>query len=147
MSHPLLFSHLPFTTTTSSSSFTLPSTTTQEHEEHPVHHAHLQALPDKMRHQESLWREDLQSDGNPRRTSRTVYEPLSTHGSPRSCLIFFFNFLKASTRNFGWILIHPRVSPFLLSSSCPRDQTRYLSRSPGWIMLDSLGVFAASSDF
>ena len=58
MSHPLLFSHLPFTTSTSSSSsFTLPSTTTQEHEEHPVHHAHLQALPvDKLRHQESLWR-------------------------------------------------------------------------------------------
>ena len=52
MSHPLLFSHLPFTTSTSSSSFTHPSTT-QEHaaqsvqqeqlREHPVHHAHLQA--------------------------------------------------------------------------------------------------------
>ena len=66
MSHPLLFSHLPFTTSTSSSSFTLLSTTTQEHEEHPVHHTHLQALPvDKLRHQESLWREDLQSGGNP----------------------------------------------------------------------------------
>ena len=31
MSHPLLFSHLPCTTSTSSSSFTLPSTTTPEH--------------------------------------------------------------------------------------------------------------------
>ena len=31
MSHPLLLSHLPFTTSTSSSSLTLPSTTTQEH--------------------------------------------------------------------------------------------------------------------
>ena len=53
MSHPLLFSYLPFTTSNSPSSFTLPSTTTHEHEaqrvqheqlrEHPVHHAHLQA--------------------------------------------------------------------------------------------------------
>ena len=61
---------LPFTTSTSSSSFTLPSTTTPEHaaqpvqhnqlREHPGRHAHLQALPvDKLRHQESLWREDL----------------------------------------------------------------------------------------
>ena len=69
MSHPLLLSHLPFTTSTSSSSVTLPSTTTQEHgiigttrtqqlREHPVHHAHLQAPSvDKLRHQESLWRE------------------------------------------------------------------------------------------
>ena len=67
MSHPWLL-HLPFTTSTSSSSFTLPFTTTQEHaaqpeqhdqlREHPVHHAHLQALPvDKLRHQESPWRE------------------------------------------------------------------------------------------
>ena len=31
MSHLLLFSHLPFATSTSSSSFTLPSNTTQEH--------------------------------------------------------------------------------------------------------------------
>ena len=62
MSHPLLFSHLPFRTSTSSSSFTLPSTTTQEHKGHPVHHAYLQARPvDKLRLQESLWRENLQS--------------------------------------------------------------------------------------
>ena len=86
MSHPLLFFHLPFTTSTSSSSFTLPSTTTQEHtaqsvqqdqlQEHPVHLAHLQALPvDKLRHQESLWRENLQCGGNPRTTTPTSYEP------------------------------------------------------------------------
>ena len=51
MSHLLLFSQLPFTASTSSHSFTLPSTTTQEYEGHPVHHAHLQALPvDKLRH-------------------------------------------------------------------------------------------------
>ena len=65
VSYPWL-SHLPYTTSTSSSSFTLPSTT-QEHaahsvqeqlREHPVHHAHLQAPSvDKLRHQESLWRE------------------------------------------------------------------------------------------
>ena len=82
MSHPLLFSYLPFTTNNPPSSFTLPFTTTQEHEaqraqheqlrEHPVHHAHLQAPSvDKLRHQESLWREDLQSSGNPRTTTPT----------------------------------------------------------------------------
>ena len=84
MSHPWL-SHLPFTTSTSSSSFTLPSST-QEHaarsgqqeqlREHSVHPAHLQAPSvDKLRHQESLWREDLQSGGNPRTTTPTGYEP------------------------------------------------------------------------
>ena len=77
---------MPFTTSTSSSSFTLPSTPTQEHaaqpvqhghlQEHPVHHAHLQALPvDKQRHQESLWREYPQTGGNPRTTTSTGYEP------------------------------------------------------------------------
>ena len=86
MSLPLLRSHLPFTTSTSSSSFTLPSLTTPEHaqqsgqhdllQEHLVHHAHLQALPvDKLRHQESLWREDRQSGGNPRTTTPTGHEP------------------------------------------------------------------------
>ena len=87
MSHPLLRSHLPFTTSTSSSSFTLPSLTTPGHalqsgqqeqlREHQVHHAHLQAFPvDKLRHQESLWRENLQSGGNPRTTTPTGAEPL-----------------------------------------------------------------------
>ena len=82
MSHPLLFCHLPFTTSTSSSSFTLPSATTQEHtaqqvqhdqlREHPVHHAHLpNPSVDKLRHQESLWRENLQSGLNPRTTTST----------------------------------------------------------------------------
>ena len=86
MSHPLLLSHLPFTTSTSSSSFTLPSTTTPEHalqsgqhdllQEHPVHHQPLQDHPvDKWRHQEPLWRENLQSGGNPRKTFSTGYEP------------------------------------------------------------------------
>ena len=85
MSHPWL-PHLPFTTSTSSSSFTLPSTTTPEHalqsgqhdllQEHSVHPAHLQAPSvDKLRHQESLWREDLQSGGNPRTTTPTGYNP------------------------------------------------------------------------
>ena len=55
MSHPLLLSHLPFTTSTSSSSFTLPSTTTPEQaaqsgqhdllQEYPVHHQPLQEHP------------------------------------------------------------------------------------------------------
>ena len=87
MSHPLLISHLPFTTSTSSSSFTLPSTTTQEHaaqpvqhdqlQKHPVHHQLLQALAvDKLRHQESLWRENLQSGGNPRTTTPPDFNDL-----------------------------------------------------------------------
>ena len=94
MSHPWL-SHLPFTTSTSSSSFTLLSTT-QEHaaqsvqqeqrREHPVHHAHLQAPSvNKLRHQESLWREVLQSGGNPRTT--TPQSPKSLRLSQESKLI------------------------------------------------------------
>ena len=82
MSYPLLLSHLPFTSSTSPSSFTLPSTTSKEHaaqsvqyghlQEHPVHHEHLQALPvDKQGHQESLWRDSLRSGGNPRTTTPT----------------------------------------------------------------------------
>ena len=49
MSHPLLFSHLPFTTSTSSSSFTLPSTTTQEHAAQSVNHDQLQEHPAEWR--------------------------------------------------------------------------------------------------
>ena len=41
-----------------------------------MHPAHLQAPSfDKLRHQESLWREDLQSGGNPRITTPIGYEP------------------------------------------------------------------------
>ena len=40
-------------------------------------HAHLQAPSvDKVRHQESFWREDLQSGGNPRTTTTTGYKPI-----------------------------------------------------------------------
>ena len=81
----LTWPHLAFTTSISSSSFTLPSTT-QEHaaqsvpqeqlQEHLVHAAHLQAPSvDVLRHQESLWREDLLSGGNPRTRTPTGYEP------------------------------------------------------------------------
>ena len=83
-SHLLLFSLMPFSTSTSSSSFTLPSTTTPEHaaqsghdllQEHPAHQP-LQALPvDKQRHQELPWCENLQSGGNPRTTTPTSYVP------------------------------------------------------------------------
>ena len=76
MSHLLLLlCHLPCTTSTSSSSFTLPSTTTPEHaqqsgqhdphQEYSAHHQPLQERPvDKLRHQESLWRGNQQSGGN-----------------------------------------------------------------------------------
>ena len=41
-----------------------------------MHPAHLQAHSvDKLRRQESLWREDLQSGGNPRTTTPTGCEP------------------------------------------------------------------------
>ena len=86
MSHPLLRSHLLFTTSTESSSFTLRSATpghalqSGQQEllrDHQVHNAHLQAFPvDKLRHQESLWSENLQSGGNPRTTTPTGAEPL-----------------------------------------------------------------------
>ena len=57
---------------TSSSSPTSPTT----HREHSVHPAHLQAPSvDELRHQESLWREDLHSGGNPSTTTPTGHEP------------------------------------------------------------------------
>ena len=72
MSHPWLFSRAPSSMITSSSSPAFPST----QREHSVHPAHLQAPSvDKLRHQEPLWREDLQSSGNPRTTTPTGYEP------------------------------------------------------------------------
>ena len=68
MSHPWLFSHAPSSMSTSSSSPTYPTT----QREPSVPPAHLQAPSvDKLRHQESLWREDLQSGGNPRTTTPT----------------------------------------------------------------------------
>ena len=70
------------TRSTSPSSFTLFSTTTPEHalqsgqtrsiQEYPVHHQPLQEHPvDKLRYQESLWRENQQRVGNPRTTFST----------------------------------------------------------------------------
>ena len=115
MSHPLLLSHLPFTSSTSSSSITLPSTTTQEHaaqpvqhghlQEHPAHHAHLQALPvDKQRQQESLWRENLQSAGNPRTTAPT--ETISSwsydmEGHAKKCVEKHCELAKKTTQRWN----------------------------------------------
>ena len=65
MSHPWLFCHASSSMCTSSSSPTYPTT----QQEHSVHPAHLHDHPvDKLR-QESLWRKDLQSGGNPRTTT------------------------------------------------------------------------------
>ena len=70
-SRPWLFSHALSFISISSASPTYPTT----HREHSVHPAHLQALSvDKLRHQESHWREDLQIGGNPRATTPTSYE-------------------------------------------------------------------------
>ena len=44
-------------------------------------------------------------------------------------------FLDGMDTQFLWLLIHLRVFPFLLSAWCPRDQKRYLSRSPWWILV------------
>ena len=76
MSHPLLLSHLPRTTSTSCSSFILPSTTTPEHApqsgQNDLLQEPLQArLVEKHRYQEPLWRENLLSDGNLRNTFST----------------------------------------------------------------------------
>ena len=71
MSHPWLFSDATPSMSTSSSSPIDPTT----QQEHSVHLAYLQALPvDKLRHQESLWREDMQSGGNPRTTTPTGHD-------------------------------------------------------------------------
>ena len=78
MSHPWLFSHAPSSMSTSSSSPTYPTT----QREHSVHPAHLQAPSvDKLRHQESLRREDLQSGGNPRTTTPTQNVHLPTRAT------------------------------------------------------------------
>ena len=87
MTHPCwLLPRLSFTTSTSSSSFTLASTTTPEHaqqsgqydllQEHPVHHQPLQEQQvQKHRYQEPPCRENQQSGGNPRNTLSIGYEP------------------------------------------------------------------------
>ena len=68
MSHPWLFSHAHSSMSTSFSSPTYPTT----QREHSVHPAHLQAPSvDKLRHQESLWRED---PAKPCTTTPTGYE-------------------------------------------------------------------------
>ena len=96
MCHPLLLSHLTRTTSTSSSSFTPPSFTTPEHalqsgqhdllQEHPEHNQPLRDLPvDKRRHQEQLWRENLQSGGNPRKTFSTQIEDYWNGMKKKNC--------------------------------------------------------------
>ena len=81
MSHPWL-SHLPLTTSTSTSSFALLSRTQKQHHrynqnnsENTQYITHIPSV-DKLRHQESLWREDVQSGGNPRTTTSTNYRDL-----------------------------------------------------------------------
>ena len=55
-------------------------------------------------------------------------------GSPRrsagQCLCLYLYVQQTLTRNSGCVLVHPKVSPFLLSVWCCRDQTRHLSRLP-----------------
>ena len=110
VSHPLLLSHLPFTTSTSSSSFTLPSSTTPEHapqlgqhdllQEHPVHHKPPEDLPvDRQRHQESLWRENLQSGRNPRTTFSTCSAGAAVAAAATAVSCSVSGFASASARD------------------------------------------------
>ena len=70
MSHPWLFSHALSCMSTSFSSSSPAYPTTQR--EHSAHHALLQDhLVDNLRHQESLWREVLQTGENPCTTTPT----------------------------------------------------------------------------
>ena len=92
----LLLSHLPRTASTSSSSFTLPSTTTPEHALQSGQHDHLQETQrvinlskisvEKQRYQEPLWRENRQSDGNPRKTSSTHPGSQPSQGFGAGCV-------------------------------------------------------------
>ena len=83
MSHLLLHSHLPRTTSTCSSSFTFPSTTTPERalqsgqhvllQEHPVHHqAYSKLSQSKSNAIENHSGVKTSSGGNPRNTFSTV---------------------------------------------------------------------------
>ena len=74
MSHPLLFSHLPFTTSTSSSSFTLPSTTTQEHAAQPVQHDQLREPPVHHAHAIS-------------KLSRSTSSAIKDHSGVKTCRV------------------------------------------------------------
>ena len=65
---------------TSSSSPIYPTT----QREHSLHPAHLQGPSvDKLRHQESVWREDLQTGGNPRTTTSTRSGEVDAQGGPK----------------------------------------------------------------
>ena len=63
-------------------------------------------------------------------SSSTLVDSCPPTGLPFLFDLLLQFFVSASIRKFVWILIHIRVSPFLLSAWCPRDQTRYPSRSP-----------------
>ena len=125
MSHPWLFLHAPSSMSTSSSSPTYPTT----QREQPVHPAHLQDHSvDKLRHQESLWREDLQSGGNPRTTSPIGYEPKSLRLSQGSKLILEIHISYMMYRkNFENKVTKPR-SPKKLRN-CERLGTHGLADS------------------
>ena len=81
MSHLLLLSHLPFTTSASSSLFTLLSTTTQEHHDQPPrtpsYITHISKLPQltSCAIKNHSFVKTLQSGGNPRTTTPTGYDP------------------------------------------------------------------------
>ena len=75
MSHPWLFSHAPFSMSTSSSSSTFPSAP-QEHAVQSVYQEQLREHSvDEQRYPEPFCCENLQSGGNPRTTTPTGYEP------------------------------------------------------------------------
>ena len=104
--------------------------------EHSVHTAHLQApSADKLRHQESLWREDLQSGGNPRRTTPTLSPRCTPMSRSRGATDFerhvrvVWNAVQTQTHT-QWDKRQPIVSSFTSSlCSIVVSRSRWLGRS------------------
>ena len=89
LSHPWLFSHAPSSTSTFLF-FTLP---VLPHTQNTQYIPNVSKIAvDKLRHQESLWREDLQSGGNPRTTTPT--QAMSS------------SFCSHRSQAFGWDVTH-----------------------------------------
>ena len=71
--------------------------------EHPAHQAHLQAASvDKLRRQESLWREDLQSGGNLRTTTHTFSDWMRNKRPPPCSVCYSYLFICRGLDYHEW---------------------------------------------
>ena len=121
-------SMVALTTSTSSSSLPLPCTTQEDAaqsvqqeqlREHPAHHAHPQAPSvDKLSRQESLWREDLQSGGNPRTTTLRCAEEEGPDEMQNLCREFTLLRSDEASRVRGWIRGNTKIGPVLDVKVC-----------------------------